>query len=86
MEDARKSKNQLPWMLTGDGYITLVDTPIAMMVILGQANFAQIQILALPTAPLMEFKLETGLVFMESKALATISPLDLSQKTKSQVV
>ena len=86
MEDARKSKNQLLWMLTGDGFITLVDTPIAMMVTLGQANIAQIQILALLTAPLMEFKLETGQEFMESKALATISLLDLSQRTKSLVV
>lgn len=73
-------------MPTGDGYIMLVDTPIAMMEIHGQANSALIQTLVLKTALSMELNLETGKESMESKALVMISLSDSLLGTLNQVV
>ena len=63
------------WMPTGDGYITPVDTQTATTETHGVLNSAQIQILALPIALLMEFHQKIGAMSMESSTTVMTSLL-----------
>ena len=78
LEDAKSNLNLLLLMPTGDGFIMLVATKTATMVIHGVANIALIQMSVPKTALLMVFQLLIGTESMESNTLEMISLSALS--------